>query len=157
MKSVTKFGLEDLCHHFLKKDEYLGKYSTLRLIIVCNLSPLTYLAHRALADVEAMERIMVKTGLVDLLSSLPVRSPAQQLRAWATQKNTHHRVTQILSVLGKKVTYAQARRLNDLGLSCEDLQDLRTSCKDSEVALQDRGVRSKPLRDKLSTLLKPKR
>ena len=51
---------------------------------------LTYLAHRALADVEAMERIMVKTGLVDLLSSLPVRSPAKQLGAWATQKNTHN-------------------------------------------------------------------
>ena len=100
---------------------------------------------------------MVKIGLVD---SLPARSPAQQLGAWATQKNTHNRVTQILTSLGKRVTNAQAKRLNELGLSYETLQDLRTSCKDSDEfckTLLDSGVRSKPLRDKLSGIIKPKR
>ena len=119
-----------------------------------------FIAHRALADVEAMERIIVKTGLVDLLSSLPVRSPAQQLDAWATQKNTHNCVIQILTSLGKQITNVQAKRLNELGLSCEVLRDLRTSCRDSEEffkVLQDSGVRSKPLRDKLSTIINPKR
>ena len=102
----------------------------------------------------------MKTGLVDLLSTLPIRSPAQQLGAWATQKNTHNRVTQILSSLGKRVTNAQAKRLNELGLSFEVLQDLRSSSKDSEEfskALLDSGVRSKPLRDKLCDIVKPKR
>ena len=121
---------------------------------------LTSVAHRALADVEAMERIMVKTELVHLLSTLPVRSPSQQLGAWATQKNTHNRITQILTSLGKRVTNAQAIRLNELGLSYEALQDLRSACTDNEEyskALLDSGVRSKPLRDKLSALVKPRR
>ena len=43
---------------------------------------------------------MTKTDLVDL-SSLLIRSRIQQLGAWATQKNTHHRVTDILSSLGQ--------------------------------------------------------
>ena len=118
---------------------------------------INYVAHRALADVEAMERIMVKTDLVDLLSTLPVRSPSQQLGAWATQKNTHNRITQILTALGKRITNAQARRLNDLGLSYEALQDLRSRCpgsKEFSKALLDSGVRSKPLREKLSSLIK---
>ena len=107
-----------------------------------------------------MEKILVKTELVDLLTTLPVRSPAQQLGAWATQKNTHTRVTQLLSSLGKRVTNAQAKRLNELGLSFAALQDLRSSSKDSEEfskALLDSGVRSKPLRDKLGEIIKPKR
>lgn len=61
-----------------------------------------YIAHRALADVEAMERIMVKSGLVDLLSSLLVRSPAQQLGAWAIYTEEHSQPT--LTSLGKRVT-----------------------------------------------------
>ena len=68
--------------------------------------------------------------------------------------------TQILSSLGKRVTNAQAKRLNELGLSFEALQDLRFSSKDSEEfskALLDSGVRSKPLRDKLCDIVKPKR
>ncbi len=51
--------------------------------------------------------------------------------------------TQILSSLGKRVTNAQAKRLNKLGLSLETLQDLRSSSKDSEEfskALLDSGV-----------------
>ena len=80
----------------------------------------------------------MKTGLVDLLSTLPIRSPAQQLGAWATQKNTHNRVTQILSALGKRVTNAQAKRLNELGLSFEVLQG-------SQVLFQrQRGVQQGP-------------
>ena len=95
--------------------------------------------------------ILVKTGLVDLLSTLPVISPVQQLGAWATQNTTHNRVTQILSSLGKRVTNAQAKRLNELGLSFKALQDLRSTSKDSEefsMDLLDSGIRSKPLCDK---------
>ena len=100
---------------------------------------------------------MVKTGLVDLLSSLPVRSTSQQLGAWAAQKNTHNRVTQLLTSLGKRVTNAQAKRLNQLGLSFETLQELRSTCKTNETfckTLQERGVNSKPLREKLTVIFK---
>ena len=67
--------------------------------------------------------------------------------------------TQILSSLGKRVTNAQTKRLNELGLSFEALKDLRSSSKDSEEigkALLDNGVRSKPLRGKLCNIVKPK-
>ena len=87
-----------------------------------------YYYHRALADVEAMERILVKTGLVDFLSTLPVISPAQKFGAWATQKRTHTiesslasqtpiqicvgvwlaRLPQILSSLGKRSSYQRS-------------------------------------------------
>ena len=124
-------------------------------IIIIVFSPV---AHRALADVEAMERIMTKTDLVDLLSSLPIRSPIQQLGAWATQKNRHHRVTDILSSLGKGITNSQAQRLNALGLSYEALCDLRSSSKDSvefSELLFKKGVKSKAVREKLQKLVKP--
>ena len=48
--------------------------------------------------------------------------------------------------------------MNELGLSYEALQDLRTSRKsnvDYSKALLDRGVKSKPLREKLSSIIKP--
>ena len=67
---------------------------------------------------------------------------------------------QFLSSLGKRVTNAQAKCLNELGLSFAALQDLRSSSKDSEEfskALLDSGVRSKPLRDELGEIIKPKR
>ena len=100
----------------------------------------------------------MKTGLVDLLSTLPVRSPAQ-VRC-LDYPEEHNRVTQILSSLGKRVTNAQAKHLNELGLSFEALQDLRSSSKDSEEfskSLLESGVRSKPLHDKLCDIVKPKR
>ena len=159
LKSVTKFGLEDLFHHFFEKDKYPGIVHVYNDYCAYYITLYTYPAHRALADVEAMQKILVKTDLVDLLSTLPLRSPAQQLGAWVTQKTTHHRVTQILSSLGKRVTNAQAKRLNELRLTFEALQDLRSSSKDTEEftkTLLDKGVRSKPLRDKLSDIVKPK-
>ena len=106
-----------------------------------------------------MEKILTKTELVDVLSSLPIRSPSQQLGAWATQKNTHDRITKILTSLGKNVTNAQAQRLNALGLSYEALQDLRSSCTDKEEfgeALLKSGVKSKPVREKLQKLVRPR-
>ena len=117
------------------------------------------LAHRAFPDVEALERIIVKTELVDLLSGLPVRSAAQQLGKWTAMKNTHHQVVQILTSLGKRVTSPQAKRLNQLGLTLEALQDLRSSCKNNEEfgkALLQSGVKSKPLREKLCIIIRRK-
>lgn len=95
----------------------------------------------------------MKTGLVSLLSSLPVRSAVQQLGMWISQKSAHNRVTHLLAALGKRVTNAQARRLDELGLSYRILLDLRlssTNVEDFSKTLQKRGVRSKALREKLS-------
>ena len=146
---MTKFGLEDLFNYFFDNEQY--SYCVIILIVF------SLVAHRALGDVEAMERIMTKTDLVDL-SSLPIRSCIQQLGVWATQKNTHHRVTDILFSLGKGITNSQAQRLHALGLSYEALCDLRSSSKDvvefSEV-LFEKGVKSKAVREKLQKLVKP--
>jgi hypothetical protein len=57
--------------------------------------------NKKLAGVEATEKILVMIKIEALLSTLAIRSPAQQLGARATQKNTHNRVTQIVSSLGK--------------------------------------------------------
>ena len=54
---------------------------------------LIHMTHLSSAQaLEAMERILDKTGPADLLSTLPVRSPVQQLGAWAVQKNTHKQI-----------------------------------------------------------------
>ena len=124
-----------------------------------NLS-LTYTAHRALSDVEALERIIVKTPLVSLLSSLPCKSPEKQIGAWCAQKDLRSRSTRLLSSLGKKITATQAKRLDSLSLSYEALIELRASSKDGEdftSALHKRGVNSKKLREKLTQLIPSKR
>ena len=85
-------------------------------------------------------------------------STTSKLGAWATQKNRHHRVTDILSSLGKGITNSQAQRLNALGLSYEALCDLRSSSKDSvefSELLFKKGVKSKAVREKLQKLVKP--
>ena len=49
---------------------------------VPNFGTILILLYRALADVEALDRVLMKTELVNLLSNLPVRSAAQQLGMW---------------------------------------------------------------------------
>ena len=122
---------------------------------VPNFGTILILLYRALADVEALDRVLMKTELVNLLSNLPVRSAAQQLGMWISQKSSHNRVTHLLAALGKRVTNAQAKRLDELGLSYNTLLDLRLSSKnvkDFSKTLQKRGVRSKCVRQKLSAM-----
>ena len=61
--------------------------------------------------------------------------------------------------IGKpSVTPGQAKRLDTLGLGVEELRKLRAEYKDNEVflkILKDRGVNSKPLREKLTKVLRP--
>ena len=114
-------------------------------------------AHRALADVEAMERLFVSTPLVGLLSTLPMRSGVQQIELWQTQQAQHGRCMQLLGALGKKITAAQARRLDIIGLSFDAMQHLRRTCPDKDAfkaALKQRGVNSRPLCDKLASVVK---
>ena len=57
-----------------------------------------------------------------------------------------------MRVFGKGVTSTQARRLDSLGLSHEELLYLwqSTDCNDDfDKLLQEKGVNSKPLREKI--------
>ncbi len=74
-----------------------------------------------------------------------------QLRQWAQQKHAHHRKMVLTKGLGNCITASQATRLDTLGISLQDLVELRDST-DKEVflrTLKDKGLRSKVLRDKL--------
>ena len=115
--------------------------------------------HRALPDVLAMEGVFSHLSLVGCLSRLPIRTPQQQSRLWIQQKRIFQRTTFLTKSLGGKpsITSAQAKRLDALGFNYEDLVKLRADCKDMAsflVVLKDRGVKSKPLREKLGKLLK---
>ena len=116
-------------------------------------------AHRALPDVIAMEKVFSHLSLVGCLSKLHIRTPQQQSRLWNQQKRLYQRTTSLTKSLGGKpsITSAQAKRLDVLGFSYEELLKLRADCKDTAsflVVLKDRGVKSKPLREKLGKLLK---
>ena len=95
-------------------------------------------------------------SLVSCLSKLPTRSPKKQMNAWIEQKRTFQRTTALIKSLGKPtITKPQAKRLDDLGFTYEDLVKLRSKHKDREVfqqVLKDKGVNSKP---KLSKFLRP--
>ena len=116
-------------------------------------------AHRALPDILAMEKVFTHPSLVSCLSKLPTRSPKKQMNAWIEQKRTFQRTTALIKSLGKPtITKPQAKRLDDLGFTYEDLVKLRSKHKDREVfqqVLKDKGVNSKPLREKLSKNLRP--
>ena len=116
-------------------------------------TPLT--AHRALPDVEAIEELFTATAKVDLLSTLPKRSPKVQLQCWTTMKEQRQRTSAFLYSLGRQITAAQAKSLDALNLSYEVLCELRrsSSTEDFMTELFQRGVCSRKFREKLSSIL----
>ena len=114
-------------------------------------------AHRALPDVTAMESVITHQSLVSCLSKLPVRPPKTQWKLWIDQKRLFHRTTSLIRSLGKPaITAPQAKRLDALGLGHEELVQLHSNSKGREKfikVLKDKGVNSKPLREKLAKLL----
>ncbi len=80
------------------------------------------------------------------------------MKLWAEQKSLHQRTTSLVNSLGKpSVTAPQAKRLDVLGLSYSALLSLRLESKKEEdliATLKAKGVNSKPLREKLTKLLK---
>ena len=111
-------------------------------------------AHRVLPDVEAMEELFTATAIVDL-SNLPKQSPKVQLQCWTTVKEHRQRTSALLYSLGQQITAAQAKRVDALNLSCEVLCELRrsSSTEDFMIKLFQRGVWSRKLREKLSSIL----
>ena len=115
-------------------------------------------AHRALPDVEALVELFTQTALVDLLSSVPIRTARQQLLIWRTQKEERGRTCSLLQALGKRVTVPQAKRLDTLHLTYPVLRQIRSSCASNDEfqkVLWQRGVRSKPLRQNLTDIVPP--
>ena len=111
-------------------------------------------AHRALADVEAMEKVITHPSLVGCFSRLAVRSPKKQRSLWIEQKRAFHRTSSLIKSLGKStLKSAQAKRLDDLGLGYEDLVKLHADSQDRDTfmkALKAKGVNSKPLCAKIA-------
>ena len=103
-----------------------------------------------------MEELFMQTALVDLLSSLPTRPIRQQLHLWTVQKEQRRRTSTLLHSLGRGITAKQAERLDALNLSKATLCGIRaasTSDEEFQRVLQKRGVRSKPLRERLTTII----
>ena len=114
-------------------------------------------AHRAFPDVIAMVAVMTDPLLVGCLTRIPIRSPTRQLDLWTKQKELFQRATALIKSLGKpSITSAQAKRLDSLKLGYGDLVKLRSECAGDEAfkkTLKEKGVNSKPLREKLVKLL----
>jgi len=106
-----------------------------------------------------MERVFTHPKLVSCLSHLHIRSLKQQMSIWVEQKRLYQRISNLIRSLGKpSVTSPQAKRLDALGLGLDELKKLRSESKDGEdflKILKDKGVNSKPLREKLAKVLPP--
>ena len=130
-----------------------------KYLLICMLIKyISNTAHRALTDVEALERIFTDTPLQELLPRLPSRTASSQLHIWTRQKNQHGRCSFLLRALGKKITSAQVKRLDDLGLTYDKLRFLRKSSDSTDdfvTTLSSKGVNSKALREKLALFVKP--
>lgn len=109
-------------------------------------------------DVLAMERVMTHPSLVACLSNLPIRSPKHQQSLWSSQKRLFQRTTALTRSLGGKpsITSLQAKRLDSLGFTFEGLVKLYRECDPAkfQAVLKEKGVNSKPLREKLAKQLK---
>ena len=93
---------------------------------------LSFPAHRALPDIEALVELFTQTALVDLLSSVPTRTTRQQLLLWRTQKEERGCTCLLLQALGKRVTVPQAKRLATLHLTYPVLRQIGSSCASND-------------------------
>lgn len=153
----AKLGMESLYKHILGC-EIEGIIYTNSKLLACLIQCYYIGAHRALPDILAMERVLTHPSLASCLSELPIRSPLTQKKLWVDQKNLHLRTTRLVRSLGKPaVTSLQAKKLDSLGLGYDELLQLKSRSKGKESfleTLKDKGVNSKPLREKLATLLR---
>ena len=79
-------------------------------------------AHRALPDVDAMEKVITHPKLARCLSKLLIRSATNQGGLWVAMKRRYFRSAALIKELGNPaVTTAQAKRLDELGLDFQDL------------------------------------
>ncbi len=105
-------------------------------------------------DVQALEAVVTHPLLVHCLAHLMIHSPRNQGDMWIQQKRCFQRTTSLIKSMGKhNITSAQAKKLDTIGLSYGDLEQLKCESKDREEfvsTLKDRGINSKSLQEKLS-------
>ncbi len=112
----------------------------------------------ALPDVLAMERVLKHQDIRPHLAALSIRSPHEQTyKLWIQQKRIFMRAASLIIAIGKhKLTSTQAKKLDYLGFTFNSLSLLCQQYGGTEefrAALKERGVRSKPLREKLMKAL----
>jgi len=104
-----------------------------------------------------MERVLKHEDITLHLAALSIRSPLEQTKLWIQQKRLFTRAASLIKAIGKPtLTSTQAKKLDSLGFTFSSLSLLRQQCGGTEAfqaALKERGVRSKPLREKLTKAL----
>jgi hypothetical protein len=100
-----------------------------------------------------MEALFMVSELHDLLHSLVVRTPQQQLYHWTQQKLVRSRVQHLIRVFGKKITTAHAKQLMNLKITLEMLEKWRAESRDKQHfldTLKKNKVKSTILRERLT-------
>ena len=99
--------------------------------------------------------IFIDTALNDLLWTLSICIAKRQLELWHLQKEQRNRTSRLLQSLGKSVTAIQAKQLDTLNLHYATLCEIWAASVSSDQfqgILLQRGVRSRPLREKLAAI-----
>ena len=101
LKDCNSLGLAKLYGQFFSSKTYPGSF--LKISVGVNMKYVVHTtAHRALADVEAMEELFTETVLAHCLPSLPIHTPERQLDLWHTQKDLYTRTSHLINSLGKQ-------------------------------------------------------
>lgn len=143
-----KLNVTDLMSKFLPDREFTGKHNTTNSASL----KIIFVAHRALPDVEAVEALFTTSPFHDLLSSLSIRTPQQQIHQWTLQKQKRSHAQCLLRFFGKKISQVHARKLTTEGINHQLLEEWRATCKTREKfikTLKNHKIHSKVLQENL--------
>ena len=111
------------------------------------------IAHRAMADVKAMEAVFSSDLMKDVLSKLSIQTHAQIVTYWQQKSKEWLSAQQFVTHMGRDCTRTMAVRLNEWGLRYDDLRDIFDNYKTDEASfhshLLEAGVARRPWRSKL--------
>ena len=92
----------------------------------------------------------MSTPLHDILASLGIRTPQQQIQLWTLQKQKRHAVQELLWHFGKKITKAHASQLTKQNITFRTLEQWKVEAKGVKKFLEilkDHKVNSRKLQD----------
>ncbi len=102
--------------------------------------------HSIIAEVN----IFVAQKVTGCLDKLHIQSPSMQMKKWLAQKTLYTNVALLTRSLGKpSITPTQAKKLVTRGIDFHTLLLLRRTSDAFVASLKQKGVRSKPLGEKL--------
>lgn len=98
----------------------------------------SFVAHRALADAEAMRDVLFCTELRDLHDQYEqwLRPPLEQKRKYKRQILIRGRTTTLLYKLGSTISGKTAKKIAEEGLDFDQLKDLRARFNQKEEFTQ---------------------